>query len=69
MKNVSVSSPLRDAATIVVEEVNWKVSVGDFWVVAGLQGSGKTDFLMMAASLMAPASRRIFSVWGKDAYF
>jgi ABC-type transporter Mla maintaining outer membrane lipid asymmetry ATPase subunit MlaF len=55
MNGVSVSS-LRDSATIVVEAIDWKVSHGDFWVVAGLQGSGKTDFLMMAASLMSPAA-------------
>jgi putative ABC transport system ATP-binding protein len=31
------------------------VALGDYWVVAGLQGSGKTDFLMLTAGLMAPA--------------
>lgn len=41
-----------DAA--VVTGVNWTVARGDFWVVAGPQRSGKTDFLMMAAGLSAP---------------
>jgi ABC-type transporter Mla maintaining outer membrane lipid asymmetry ATPase subunit MlaF len=53
MCGVSVSS-LRDANSIVVEDVNWKVAPGDFWVVSGLQGAGKTDFLMLTGGMMAP---------------
>jgi len=30
------------------------VFAGDFWVLAGLQGEGKSDFLMMTAGLMPP---------------
>jgi putative ABC transport system ATP-binding protein len=63
MTAVSVSS-LRDAATILVEGVDWRVSSGDFWVVAGLQGSGKTDFLMMTASLMPPAAG-VYRLYGE----
>jgi len=54
MHEVAVSS-MRDPSTIVVEGVNWTVASGDYWVVAGLQGSGKSDLLMMTAGLMPPA--------------
>lgn len=55
MRDVVVGS-MRDLSTIVLDEVNWTVAAGEYWVVAGLQGSGKSDFLMMTAGLMAPAS-------------
>jgi ABC-type transporter Mla maintaining outer membrane lipid asymmetry ATPase subunit MlaF len=55
MRNVSVGS-MRDVSSIVVEGVNWSVAPGDFWVIGGLQGSGKSDFLMLAGGMMAPAS-------------
>ena len=54
MRDVSASS-LRDQSTIIAEEVNWTVANSDYWVIAGLQGAGKSDFLMMTAGLMAPA--------------
>ena len=46
-----------DAApeVIVVREVNWRIVTGDFWVVAGEQGCGKTALLATAASLQRPA--------------
>jgi phospholipid/cholesterol/gamma-HCH transport system ATP-binding protein len=55
MRGVSVGS-MRDLSTIVVEDVNWSVKPGDWWVISGLQGSGKSDFLMMSGGMMAPAS-------------
>src|SRR5882724_3562096 len=54
MRNVAVGA-MRDQSTIVVEEINWTVTAGDYWVLAGLQGSGKTDFLLMTGGLMPPA--------------
>ena len=54
MRGVSVGS-MRDLDSIVIEDVNWSVSPGDFWVLSGLEGSGKGDFLMMTGGLMAPA--------------
>jgi putative ABC transport system ATP-binding protein len=54
LRNVTVSA-MRDPNLVVVEDVNWTVSAGDYWVIAGLQGSGKSDFLLMAAGLMPPA--------------
>lgn len=46
----SVSHP----DTVVLEDVNWKVAVGDYWVIGGLQASGKSDFLATAAGAMPP---------------
>jgi ABC-type lipoprotein export system ATPase subunit len=40
-----------DASLTVVEDVNWSVAPGEFWVVAGQQHSGKSDLLMHAAGL------------------
>jgi len=54
MRNVAVGA-MRDQNTVVAEEVNWTVAAGDYWVVGGLQGAGKTDFLMMTGGLMPPA--------------
>ena len=53
---------LRDSSLTVVENVNWSVSPAEFWVVAGQQQSGKSDFLMTAAGLLLPArgSCRVF---------
>jgi ABC-type transporter Mla maintaining outer membrane lipid asymmetry ATPase subunit MlaF len=54
MEDVSVGS-MQDQSTIVLEGVDWEVAAGDYWVLAGLQGTGKSDFLMMTAGLMPPA--------------
>jgi ABC-type transporter Mla maintaining outer membrane lipid asymmetry ATPase subunit MlaF len=53
---------LRDTSLTVVENVNWSVQPGEFWVVAGQQYSGKSDFLLHAAGLMTPehGSCRVF---------
>ncbi len=53
MEGVTVVS-LQDPRVVVAEEVNWTVNRGDCWVIAGFQGSGKSDFLMLAGGLMAP---------------
>lgn len=53
MRSVSVGS-MRDLSTIVVQDVNWSVARGDFWIIGGLQGSGKSDFLMLTGGMMAP---------------
>jgi len=54
MREVTVKS-LRDQRTIVAEKVNWQVNAGEFWAIAGLHRSGKTDFIMLAAGVMAHA--------------
>jgi ABC-type transporter Mla maintaining outer membrane lipid asymmetry ATPase subunit MlaF len=53
MTGIAVGA-LRDPDTMVAEGVNWTVHAGDYWVVAGLHGSGKSDFLMLTSGLMAP---------------
>jgi ABC-type transporter Mla maintaining outer membrane lipid asymmetry ATPase subunit MlaF len=45
---------LRDERTILLEGVNWEIRSGDYWAVAGLQGSGKTDLLLTMAGLIPP---------------
>ena len=53
MKGVAVAG-MRDPEALVAEEINWTVNAGDYWVLAGLHGSGKSDFLMLAGGLIAP---------------
>ncbi len=53
MRDVSVGA-MRDISFVVLEDVNWSVAPGEFWTVAGQQYSGKSDFLMLTAGLMAP---------------
>jgi ABC-type transporter Mla maintaining outer membrane lipid asymmetry ATPase subunit MlaF len=53
MSDVSIGS-MRDMNTVMLENVNWTVSAGDFWVIGGLQGSGKSDFVLLTGGLMAP---------------
>jgi phospholipid/cholesterol/gamma-HCH transport system ATP-binding protein len=49
---------------IHIRNVNWTVLPGEYWVVGGPNGSGKTDLLMTAAGLHLPATGtlRIFDV-------
>ena len=64
MREASIGA-MRDVSFIVVEDANWTVAPGEFWVIAGQQHSGKSDFLMLTAGLMAPVegSCRLF---GRD---
>jgi ABC-type transporter Mla maintaining outer membrane lipid asymmetry ATPase subunit MlaF len=55
MRGVSVGA-MRDAEFTVVENVDWSVVAGEFWVVAGQDLSGKSDLLMLAAGLMSPGA-------------
>jgi len=41
---------------LIVSHVNWKVGAGEFWVVGGGQGAGKTSFLCTVAGLWRPAA-------------
>ncbi len=54
MEGVAVSAML-DPAVVVAEGIDWTVAAGDFWVLAGLQGSGKSDLLRMTGGVTAPA--------------
>lgn len=53
MRGVNVVA-MRDASFNVVAGVNWLVAPGEFWVIAGTQHSGKSDFLKLAAGLIMP---------------
>jgi ABC-type transporter Mla maintaining outer membrane lipid asymmetry ATPase subunit MlaF len=64
MSAVTVGS-LSEAGATVAGEVDWTVAAGDFWVVAGLQGSGKSDFLMTTGGLMAPM-RGQYRLFGEE---
>ena len=64
MRDVTVPS-LRDPSIIVLEGVNWTVAPGEFWAVAGLTRSGKSDFMALAAGIMRPA-RGIYRVFGQE---
>jgi len=53
--NVDVTGAELRANTIRIHDISWRVNAGDFWVVAGLPGTGKTDLLTTAAALQRPA--------------
>ena len=63
MHDVAVGA-LRDQSLTVVEAITWQVVPGEYWVIAGLQGSGKSDFLMMTASLMPPVAG-VYKLFGE----
>jgi len=64
MRGVNVAA-MRDASFTVVEDVNWSVAAGEFWVIAGQEHSGKSDLLMLAAGLMPPAAGS-YKLFGND---
>src|SRR5271170_7442990 len=64
MRGVNVVA-MRDASSTVVEDVNWSVAAGEFWVIAGQEHSGKSDLLMLAAGLMLPAGGS-YKLFGND---
>ncbi len=59
MRGVAVAS-FHDPGVVTIEEVNWTVAAGDFWVVGGLHNSGKSDLLMLAGGLTSPAAGACF---------
>jgi ABC-type transporter Mla maintaining outer membrane lipid asymmetry ATPase subunit MlaF len=61
MQDVSIGS-MQDPRLSIAEHIDWTVNAGDYWVVAGLQGSGKSDFLMVSGGVTSPlaGSYRLF---------
>jgi ABC-type transporter Mla maintaining outer membrane lipid asymmetry ATPase subunit MlaF len=53
MINVAVASA-QSPESPAVEGIDWRVFAGDYWVVGGLPGSGKSDLLATAAGLQRP---------------
>src|SRR5262245_14155306 len=64
MEDVTVPS-LRNPAEAVLEGVNWRVAAGEFWAVAGLLRSGKSDLMALAAGILRPA-RGAYRLFGKE---
>jgi ABC-type transporter Mla maintaining outer membrane lipid asymmetry ATPase subunit MlaF len=54
-----------DPDTPILENVNWSVAAGEYWVLGGLHGAGKTDFLAMTAGL-APPLRGSYRLFGRE---
>ena len=64
MTDIAVGA-MRNPDRLVAEGINWTVNVGDYWVVAGLHASGKSDLLMLTGGLMAPREGR-YRFFGED---
>lgn len=62
MAGVTVTA-LNDPQMVMMEDIHWSVGVGDYWVVGGLQGSGKTDLMELAAGLIPP-QRGVYRLFG-----
>jgi ABC-type transporter Mla maintaining outer membrane lipid asymmetry ATPase subunit MlaF len=62
--NVAVGD-LHDPDRVVLEEVNWSVSAGDYWVLAGLHASGKTNLMATLAGIMPPLQGQ-YLIFGED---
>ncbi|HZQ46098.1 MAG TPA: ATP-binding cassette domain-containing protein, partial [Verrucomicrobiae bacterium] len=56
---------MQDLDKHVLEDVNWRVAAEDYWVVAGMQGTGKSDLLFLADGLMPPQSGR-YLLFGQE---
>jgi phospholipid/cholesterol/gamma-HCH transport system ATP-binding protein len=52
----------RDAGLVQIHDCNWKAVAGDYWVMGGSHGSGKSDLLATVAGLQRPGggSLRLF---------
>lgn len=55
MRDVTVVS-IYNPSRIMLTNVTWSVSTGDYWAVCGLQATGKTDLLATIAGLALPAA-------------
>ena len=64
MTGLDVASLSRPDEAVLVD-VNWTVTEADYWAIAGLQGSGKTDLLFTAAGLVPPL-RGYLRVLGRE---
>jgi ABC-type transporter Mla maintaining outer membrane lipid asymmetry ATPase subunit MlaF len=64
MIGVAVAA-LHEPGRVALEEINWSVTSGEFWAVAGLLGAGKTDLLALTAGVMRPI-RGTYRLFGKE---
>ena len=65
--NVDVTGAETRSDTVMIKNVNWTINAGDYWVVGGLPGTGKTDLLATAAALQRPGTGSLL-VFGRDLY-
>jgi ABC-type transporter Mla maintaining outer membrane lipid asymmetry ATPase subunit MlaF len=49
----------------VLEDVDWRVESGEYWLLAGMHGSGKSDLIALAGGLMPP-QRGIYRFFGHE---
>lgn len=54
-----------DPETVLVRDVHWRIAPGEWWVVCGRPGSGKTSLLSTAAGL-SPAVGGAVRIFGRD---
>lgn len=52
MEGVTLAAP--GGGTPLVENIRWRVTRGDYWIVSGLSGAGKSSLLATAAGLQRP---------------
>lgn len=64
MIDVAIASVHRPGVT-VIDRMHWVVRAGEFWIVGGLPGAGKTDLLVTAAGLMRP-EKGVVRLFGND---
>jgi ABC-type transporter Mla maintaining outer membrane lipid asymmetry ATPase subunit MlaF len=64
MTGVSVGSR-NDPETAILEDVNWSVAAGEYWLLGGMHGSGKSDFLALTAGLMRPL-KGSYRLYGRE---
>jgi phospholipid/cholesterol/gamma-HCH transport system ATP-binding protein len=54
-----------DLTVPVVENVDWTVAPGEYWVIGGMHDSGKSSFLATAAGLN-PVQKGIYRLFGRQ---
>jgi D-methionine transport system ATP-binding protein len=67
LKLIKVSvGDLHDPELVILEEVDWSIASGDYWVVGGLHASGKTNLMATLSGIMPPLRGEYF-VFGQNA--
>lgn len=64
MREVTIPSR-RDNELPVAEKVSWSVSSGELWIVGGLLGSAKSDFIFLLGGLTRPLGGS-YLLFGQD---
>jgi ABC-type transporter Mla maintaining outer membrane lipid asymmetry ATPase subunit MlaF len=64
MIDVAVAS-VKNPDQVALEGIHWRVEAGDYWIIGGLHGSGKKDFIAAAAAILPPV-RGAFRLFGRE---